>query len=114
MGLVAAAYFLERTEAVVARSALDDAGFLAIIGNEDMLTMQPYYTMAFGGYRVLVSELDLEDALAVLRGAVAPAETSERLVVRGDLLDYVLSLVIGMLAGGAPAPLRERLWQASD
>jgi hypothetical protein len=112
MGLRALAYYLERTEAVIAQSVLADAGMLAIIRNEDMLRALPYYTLAFGGYCLLVSEIDLEDAAAVLRDAVAnPLNEGETLVVSGDLLDRVLSPLLGWLAGGAPVALRAMEWR---
>jgi hypothetical protein len=71
MGLRLVAHYYDRTEALIARSVISDAGMLALIPNEDVLRMLPRYTMAFGGYRLLVSEHDLEEAVAVLREAVA-------------------------------------------
>src|SRR5262245_36081087 len=112
MGLRTAAYFLERTEAVVARSALEGAGLLAFIGGEDWRAMVPYHTLALGGYRLLVCDEDMEEAIEILRAARTSAVADgEELVVTADLLDYALSLPVGLLAGGAPAPVRRRVWR---
>jgi hypothetical protein len=113
MGLRALAYYLDRGEALVAQSVLRDAGILAIIRHEDLLRALPYYTLAFGGHCMLVSELELEDAIAVLLEAKAnPLEEGETLVMRGDFLDRVMSFAVGYLAGGAPVAIRRRTWQA--
>ncbi|MBY0563565.1 MAG: hypothetical protein K2P58_05185 [Hyphomonadaceae bacterium] len=111
MGLRALAYYLDRPEAVVVQSVLLDAGVLAIIANEDLLRMLPRYTLALGGYRILVSEDDLDLAIALIGEALAnPIREGGELVVKGDFLDRVLSLVFGALADGAPCPTRERRW----
>lgn len=111
MGLRLVAHYYDRSEAYVARSVLEDAGMLALIPNDQVLRMVPYYTMAFGGYRLLVCEEELEDAVALLRDAVAhPLNDGEKLVVRGDLLDRALTFFCGYLAGGAPFTLRRREW----
>jgi hypothetical protein len=113
MGLRALAYYLDRTEAMVVQSALLDGGILAVVGNEDMLRAMPHLTLAFGGYRVLVSDLEIEEATALLTEARSqPGLEGEKLVVEGDLLDRVLSPIVGYLSGGAPAPLRRRRWVA--
>lgn len=112
MGLRALAYYLDRTEAVVVRSVLSDAGVLAVIGNEDMLRLQPWYTLTFGGYRILVSELQLEEAIAVLEEArVNPLTEGETLSVQGGFVDRVASLILGWLGGGAPTPIRGYSWK---
>jgi hypothetical protein len=112
MGLRALAYYLDRSEAEVVRSVLSGAGILAIVGNEDMLRAFPNYTLAIGGYRILVSDLDLEDAIAVLAQARAePVVEGGTLLVSADLLDRALGLFIGWLAGGAPCAIKERSWR---
>lgn len=112
MGLRALAYYLERSEAEVVRSALADAGVVAFIGNEDMLRLFPNYTLALGGYRVLVSDLDMDDAIAIISEAQAASITEGgSLVTKGDFLDRVLSLFVSWLAGGAPCAIRERRWR---
>jgi hypothetical protein len=112
MALLPLAYYLERTEALVVQSVLTDAGILAIIGNEDWLRVMPYHTLALGGYRVLVSDLDVNEAIELLRNAEVPVaqQEGERLDVSGDGLDLVLSLFLGFLAGGAPTRVRKRTW----
>ena len=115
MGLRALAYYLDRHEAVVAQSVLVGAGMLAIIRNEDMLRVLPYYTLALGGHCLLVSELDLDDAIAVLQEARAnPLREGEQIVIEGDYLDRVLSFAVGWLAGGVAMPIRRRGWRDAE
>jgi hypothetical protein len=112
MGLVLVAHYYERVDALVAKSVVEGAGVAAFLPNFDVLTLLPDYTMAFGGYRLLVVEGEVEAAVFALRHAqTQPASTDERLFVEGDFLDRVLSLVVGWFAGGAPAPIRQRRWQ---
>lgn len=114
MGLQTLAYYFDRAEAVIVQSVLLDAGVLAVIGNEDMLRVQPYYTTAFGGYRIQVSDLDLSEPIAVLHEAVGnPLREGEALVTRGSLVDRASSLLWGWLAGGVSVPLREYVWRDS-
>jgi hypothetical protein len=103
MGVVLMAGYLERQEALIARSVLHAAGIFAVIDNEDMLRNRPDLTLALGGYRLLV----LEDE-AVLREALDnPITEGGTFIVNGDLLDRVQGLVIGVLAS-APCCIRQR------
>ena len=111
MGLRLVAHYYDRSEAYVARSVIADAGMLAVIPNDDVLRMLPYFTMAFGGYRLLVPGDELDDAVALLQDAIAhPLQEGEVLVVEGDFLDRTLSFFLGYVAGGAPLALRNRKW----
>lgn len=108
MGVVLMAGYLERQEALIARSVLHAAGIFAVIDNEDMLRNRPDLTLALGGYRLLVLEDEVEAAIAVLREALDnPITEGGTFIVNGDLLDRVLGLVIGVLAS-APCCIRQR------
>jgi hypothetical protein len=113
MGLRLLTVFFDRSEALVARSALDAAGIFTALHNLDILVTAPYYTLGLGGYRLLVCEDDIEAASSIVAEALGnPALAHERLKVDGDGLDYVLSFVVGLVAGGAPAAVRRRRWVA--
>jgi hypothetical protein len=112
MGLRLVAHYFDREEALVAHSAVNAAGMLSFLPNFDALTALPYYTLAFGGYRLLVVEEDLEAAVSVLREArLNPLVEGEGLIVETDLLDRVLGLLIWLFAAGAPAPVKHRRWR---
>jgi hypothetical protein len=111
MGLRLLVSYYDYNEAVIARAALDHAGIFAFVANEDLLRIAPYYNLAVGGFRLLVCEPDLEDAVSVLRDAVAnPLEEGERLIVRADFIDRVMSFLWGWFSGGTPTPMREYVW----
>lgn len=62
-----------------------------------------------------MSELDLDDAIAVLQEARAnPLLEGEQIVIEGDYLDRALSFVVGWLAGGVAMPIRRRIWRDAD
>ena len=82
---------------------------LAILQNYEWLSVMPYHTGPLGGYRLLVSEYDIEDAVRALRHP-EPAQEGERLEVSIRVGDRLLSLVLGVLAGGAPIPFRRFRW----
>lgn len=111
MGLRLVAHYFDRSEAFVARSAIEAAGILAILHNEDWLRLYPQYVGAFGGYRLMVSECDLEDAVSVLNEARQhPLLEGEWLEVRGGLVDRVMSFIIGWAILGVPVSIRETRW----
>ena len=67
MGLRLVAHYYEPVEALVARSVIEAAGMLAILQNYEWLSVMPYHVGPLGGYRLVVSEFDLDDAVALLR-----------------------------------------------
>lgn len=111
MGLRLVAHYYDPVEATVARSAVEAAGMLAILQNYEWLSVQPHYVGPLGGYRLVVSELDLADAVSLLSD-IKPvdAREGERLKVAGDFLDRVWGIALSWLAGGAPMALRQRRW----
>jgi hypothetical protein len=111
MSLRLVAHYFDPVEAMIARSVIEAAGMLAILDNYYWISVQPHHVGPLGGYRLVVSESDLEDAVSVLTEACSnPSTEGGRLEVSGDLLDRVLSYAVGMFAGGAPMPIRQRRW----
>ena len=115
MGLRLVAYYFDRTEAFVARSVIEAEGMLAFLHNEDWLRLYPQYVGPFGGYRLMVSDVDLEDAVAILIEAkLNPLRDGERLEVHGGAWDCGLSFVMGCVIGGVPVSIRETRWVSFD
>ncbi len=115
MGLRLVAHYFERSEAFVARSAIEAEGMLAYLHNEDWLRLYPQYVGPFGGYRLMVSEHDLEDAVAILREASAsPLLEGERLELHGTTWDRIMSFALGWVIGGVPVAIREAKWIAFE
>jgi hypothetical protein len=111
MGLRLVAHYYEPVEALVARSVIEAAGMLAILQNYEWLSVLPHHTGPLGGYRLVVSEFDLADAVEVLREAgSSPPTEGERLEIKATIGDRIASLVFGSLSGGAPIPLRGSRW----
>ena len=115
MGLRLVAHYFERSEAFVARSVIEASGFFAVLHNDDLIRLFPKYVGPFGGYRLMVSELDLEAAVALLEEAgLHPLLEGERLESSGGVLDRLMSFFIGYAIGGVPVSIRETRWAQSD
>jgi len=115
MGLRLVAHYFERSEGVVARSVLEDVGMFAYLQNEGLIRLCPQYVGPLGGYRLLVSEIDLEEAVELLIEAkLNPLLDGERLEVRGGVWDRIVSLVMGYIIGGVPVAIRETRWVPFD
>lgn len=111
MGLRLVAHYFERIEALIVSATLDAAGIPNWVHAYQLICVQPFYTFPLGGYRVLVVEDDLGDAVSVLHEARAnPLTDGERFESGGNFVDRVMSLLLGWLAGGAPAPIRWSRW----
>ncbi len=111
MGLRLVAHYYERSEAYVARSVVEAAGILAFLHNEDWIRLYPQYLGPFGGYRLMVSDFDLEDAVAVLVEAkLNPLLEGERLELHGSVSDRIMSFVLGWVIGGVPVSVRVSRW----
>jgi hypothetical protein len=111
MGLRLVAHYFERSEAFVARSVIEAEGMLAYLHNEDWLRLYPQYVGPFGGYRLMVSEFDLDEAVALLTEAkLNPLLEGERLDLRGGVWDRIMSFALGWAIGGVPVSIREARW----
>lgn len=115
MGLSLVAHYFERSEAFVARSVIEAEGMLAYLHNEDWLRFYPQYVGPLGGYRLMVSEHDLEDAVAVLTEAqLNPLLDGECLELHGTVWNRVMSFGLGWAIGGVPVAIRDARWIAFD
>lgn len=111
MGLQLVAHYYEPVEALIARSVIEAAGMLVIVQNHQWLSVMPYHVGALGGYRLVVSEFDVEDAVAVLREAKAnPLMDGEVYESKADFRDRLFSFIFGWFAGGSPMPMRSGRW----
>jgi hypothetical protein len=111
MGLRLVAHYYERSEAYVARSLLEGAGMLVFLSNEGWIRTLPHLVGALGGYRLMVSDLDLEDAVIMLADAQSnPLEDGEWLETQGGLWDRVMSFLVGYAIHGVPIAIRETRW----
>ncbi len=115
MGLRLVAHYYDRSEAYVARSLLEGTGMLVLLYNEEWIRTLPHLVGALGGYRLMVSDLDLDDAVAMLTEAkLNPLQEGEWLEVRGGAWDRFMSFVVGYAIGGVPISIRETRWAAFD
>ena len=64
-------------EAQFFRSVLESAGIEVLIPDEHTLSVQPMYSAALGGVRVLVRSVDCQRAAELLDAAAVTAEESE-------------------------------------
>jgi hypothetical protein len=82
MGLRLVAHYFDRSEAFVVCSALEAAGVVTFMENYNQVALKPFSEIALGGFRIMVVDEDLPDALDVLREAMAhPTPCEEQLVV---------------------------------
>ncbi len=69
MGLRLVAHYYDRDEALIVRSVLDAAGLVAFVENEQQIAIDPFRSIALGGYRIVVPEAELALALDVIAEA---------------------------------------------
>lgn len=69
MGLRLLAHYYDRSEALVVQSVLNAAGVLSFVENYNLVAMKPFSELALGGFRLMVCEADVDDAVAVIREA---------------------------------------------
>jgi hypothetical protein len=66
--------FSSPQEAEIARGALEAAGIAAMIQADSVGGMRPHIAWATGGFKILVRQEDLDEALNVLQPAVLPGD----------------------------------------
>jgi hypothetical protein len=111
MGLRLVAHFYDRIEGLIAFSAIDAAGIPVFLESGALLSVDPGYLGAVGGYRLVVCEPDLEAAVAVLQEASQnPLSEGEQLDIEFSFLHGFASFFVGA-AASAPAPIRRRTWR---
>ncbi len=112
MGLRLVAHYFDPIEALIALSVIDAAGVPCFVHRFYLSSIQPDYTMALGGYRLMVHVDDVEAAIDVIVEARAnPLLEGECYVSTTDVLDRALSLLYGWLASGAAMPVRRGVWE---
>jgi hypothetical protein len=115
MGLRLVAHYYERSEAYVARSLLEGTGMLVILHNDGWIRTLPYLVGALGGYRLMVPDFELEDAVTLLTEAkLNPLQEGEWLEVRGGWWDRIMSFLVGYAIRGVPVSIRETRWVPFD
>lgn len=73
--LVTIATFVDRAEAIIARSLLEAEGLYPLIPEAHTLSVLPHLIHAEGGYRLQVRAEDAEKARGILRDAqIAPTD----------------------------------------
>lgn len=107
MGLRLVAHYLDRYEAVIVAAALDAAGVPVFVENYHQVSAQPFSEIALGGFRLMVCEQDLGDALAVIGEARRKSSFEGERLSKQALLIPTLALffLFGLLM-----PLRSYRW----
>jgi hypothetical protein len=107
MGLRLVAHHYNRNEALIVSGVLDAAGIANFLENAAQNSVQPFYEIALGGYRLLVCEQDLADALAIIDEARRKRSfEGERLSQRTYIM---VSLLLFMFCGWF-LPFRTSTW----
>ncbi len=107
MALRLLAHFYDRNEALIAAGALEAAGVVVFIDNAALASVKPLHELALGGYRLMIPEQELLDAVAVLE------EARRRRSFDGERLSQrtFISLSLLLLAlTGLPLPFRTSKW----
>jgi hypothetical protein len=113
MGLRVIACLYDRSEALVMSTCLDAAGIPNWLFGAELININPFHEIAYHGYRLVVSDDDLQQALDVIGEARAnPLVDGGRLHIRHLT---ILSLFLFFIFPGVIAPLKLRRWHdASD
>ena len=80
-------------DAAVTVSALEAAGIRAFAFGKHISRAQPHFDVAFGGIRIMVSESDATDAIALLDAREPDTLEPETAALRRDLPHGILGLV---------------------
>lgn len=111
MGLQLVAHYYDRVEGLIAFSTIDAAGIPVFLQSAMLLSVDPCYLGAVGGYRLVVCDEDVEAAVAILHEARRnPLQEGETLEVEFGFLQGLLTFLVGM-AADAPATIRGRKWR---
>lgn len=114
MGLRLVAHYYDWHEAQIARAALEHAGVVAFLHGAALIAVQWDYAFAFGGYRLMAMQEELDDAVTVLLQARGTPLIEGEVLVRDDSLVMVtfctvIGLIIVLLVG-ILTPFRIRRW----
>jgi hypothetical protein len=105
--LVTVATFPEAIEAHIFRSRLESEGIPSMLADENIVSNQPWHSIAYGGVKLRVRQQDRERAaeiIAEIRGlqrlelARCPVCQSDKIEVKrnGNLFKMVLTLLFGI------------------
>jgi hypothetical protein len=107
MALRLLAHFYDRNEALIATGALEAAGIVVFIENAAMVSINPLHEIALAGFRLMVPEQELPDAIAIIEEARRTRSfEGERLSQR----TYIALSMILMALMGTFLPFRTSKW----
>lgn len=113
MGLRLVARYYDRSEAVVVSATLDAAGIPNWIENFNQIALRPFEEIALHGYRIMVVEQDVGDAVDVIREARRKRSfEGERLSQNSHFVQTALLWLVlaGYLGIGLWLPFRRYKW----
>ena len=111
MGLRLVAHYFDRNEAFIASGALHAAGVTSWLDSHGQISIQPFSEVALGGYRLMVCEEELEDAVAILQ------EARRKRSFEGERLEqrtYIAFSLLLLLSVGMFMPFRTSTWHDVD
>lgn len=109
MGLRLLAHYFDRNEALIVSGVLDAAGVTNFLHNSAQISIYPFHEIAYGGYRIVVCEEELLDALNVIDEARRKRSfEGERLVQRA----YIVPSLVLLALFGIVLPFRTSKWHA--
>jgi hypothetical protein len=113
MGLRIVARLYDRSEALVMSSCLDAAGVPHWVFGTELININPFHEIAYEGYRIVVSDDELEATLAVIAEARSnPLLEGERLSKQHIIVPHLLlTLLLGWVWVWA-FPLRRYIWHS--
>jgi hypothetical protein len=108
--MVTAATFPEAIEAHIFRSRLEAEGIPCVIADENIVTIQPWHTIAYGGVKLRVRQQDQERAQALIAEIRSleqpdhdrcPACHSDKIKLKRNvsLLNKVFTILFGVGSG---------------
>ena len=125
-GIVSIRQFRDLPEALLAKGSLESAGIRSVLGDDNLVRMDWFYSNAIGGIKLLVDSEDAAEAEQVLSQPIpehfdvpAVGEYEQPRCPNCDSLDITfreldpatfLSLGISWLGLGVPIPIHRRAW----
>jgi hypothetical protein len=111
MGLRLIESYFDRSEALVARGALEAAGVSIFLRNFELISIYPFHEVVYGGFQIWSAEEDVEAAVSVLR------ESLRRPLLEGERLSthtFMIPSLALFFLGGLLMPLKMRRWHDVD
>lgn len=103
-------------EANLLKSKLESEGIKCFIFDENTVNVNPLYSAAVGGVRIMVSNIDANEALIILEGfkpgsagiLLCPECSSDNIKVSQKLSNYLIALFQMAFAGPGSAALKPK------